>query len=194
MKRSGFTWAEAVIVLFTICILISILSQVFHHPHRIKLRRAQCSQNLRLIHQGVQQYLADYDGVFPPADTKNGTGWVNAVFPYVGKWNVFQCPATASLISGRTDYFFNARASGLSKSEVLFKSQTILLGDGQNNSPTTYALKELPAAWRIKSDSPSFRHQLKALYLFVGGSVFIAPPDSVAATSSGKMIHTFAIK
>lgn len=52
-----------------------------------KLRWGVCYRNLLSANMALQMYLADYDDVFPPAET-----WTDLMLPYVGSKEVLVCP------------------------------------------------------------------------------------------------------
>ncbi|HEX2999665.1 MAG TPA: DUF1559 domain-containing protein [Armatimonadota bacterium] len=68
-KELGFTLIELLVVIAIIAILAAILFPVFAQA-RESARKATCQSNLKQIGLAVQQYLQDYDEVFPPANYK----------------------------------------------------------------------------------------------------------------------------
>lgn len=87
--RVGFTLIELLVVIAIIAILAAILFPVFSHA-REKARQTTCMSNQKQIGLGYQQYVQDYDEVFPPADYNTPTpsgivriNWQNLVEPYI---------------------------------------------------------------------------------------------------------------
>src|SRR3954462_5319454 len=63
-KRQGFTLIELLVVIAIIAILAAILFPVFSKA-REKARQTTCASNLKEIGLALQQYVQDYDSVFP---------------------------------------------------------------------------------------------------------------------------------
>jgi prepilin-type N-terminal cleavage/methylation domain-containing protein len=89
LTRVGFTLIELLVVIAIIAILAAILFPVFSHA-REKARQTTCMSNQKQIGLGFQQYIQDYDEVFPPADYNTPTpsgivriNWQNLVEPYI---------------------------------------------------------------------------------------------------------------
>ena len=86
--------------------------------------------------------------------------------------------------SGFTDYWFNANLSGFAMADVKTPKQTILFGDGNDGGDLTdarYNLPALPAAWISNQNSPAYRHDGGANYVFLDGHVKRMTPDEIAS-------------
>jgi prepilin-type N-terminal cleavage/methylation domain-containing protein/prepilin-type processing-associated H-X9-DG protein len=90
-KASGFTLIELLVVIAIIAILASILFPVFARA-RENARRSACLSNTRQQGLGLNMYLQDYDEKFPLYYFLNGTGWANALMPYIKSKQLFVCP------------------------------------------------------------------------------------------------------
>lgn len=92
MGRRAFTLVELLTVIGIIAVLAGLLFPVFQGV-REDGRRAACASNLRQIGMAVSQYMADYDGGFPPPlQRAPRLSWAGFVQPYVRNWQVFRCP------------------------------------------------------------------------------------------------------
>ena len=118
--RKGFTLIELLVVIAIIAILAAILFPVFARA-RENARRASCQSNLKQLGIGMQMYLQDVDGVFPPyynyGSSFGGSniGWAEAVYPYLKSKQIFQCPSeptnpgpAGDFDTDFSDYFYNA--------------------------------------------------------------------------------------
>ncbi len=174
MKRKGFTWIEALVVIAIVAIGASIL---FPIPSRGRegARRSSCASNLKQVGLAFLQYARDADEKAPPVSNARG-GWTRLVSPYfkyVGSAEIFQCPSARSDLTGATDYFYNARLAGAHNklgSEAKSVS-TILVGEGLDDQNADYHLSQWPASWRADESSPAWRHLDGANNLFVDGHV-----------------------
>jgi len=94
--KKGFTLIELLVVIAIIAILAAILFPVFVNA-REKSRQAKCLNNMKQIGTGVQMYVEDWDGTFPPNRFTKGQPakriWKHAVRPYVRTVNVYVCPS-----------------------------------------------------------------------------------------------------
>lgn len=70
--RVGFTLIELLVVITIIAILAAILFPVFSRARK-KARQTTCMSNQKQIGLGFQQYIQDYDEIFPPADYNTPT-------------------------------------------------------------------------------------------------------------------------
>lgn len=167
MKHRAFTWVEFTVVLVILCLLAAVLP-LFLVSGRPSSPRFACQSNLKQIGLGFQQYIQDYDEKFPAVAASGG--WANAVQPYIKTWQIFHCPSTQSKGGEHTtDYFTNARLSGVKQGQIENTSLSILMGDGLSEQPADYSLSQLPAAWRTNEKSPAWRHRGMANYLFSDG-------------------------
>ncbi len=75
-------------------------------------------------------------------------------------------------------------------------SQTVLAGDGIDNSPTSYAISELPETWRSTAKSPALRHYKGegANYGFADGHVKYLKPEQIKSSAPEKDVFTFALR
>jgi prepilin-type processing-associated H-X9-DG protein len=99
-------------------------------------------------------------------------------------WQLFQCPSALSTKPKTTDYFYNSRVAIVDEKKFAFYAETILAGDGTNDSSTNYALSNLPANWPNDPKSPANRHLDGANYLFVDGHVKFFSPANLKAPLS----------
>lgn len=124
-RRFAFTLIELLVVIAIIGLLAAILFPVFSRA-RENARRASCGSNLRQIGLGVQQYLQDYDELYPFV-YYDGSSWqpygspaapVIQTFPYIKSLQVWHCPSQnppngniaqkyLNGITYRTQYIFN---------------------------------------------------------------------------------------
>jgi prepilin-type processing-associated H-X9-DG protein len=75
---------------------------------------------------------------------------------------------------GYTDYWMNARFSGINQSELTASALSVLMGEGNDGTDATdarYALDSLPAAWISNTESPLYRHINGCNYAFADGHV-----------------------
>lgn len=189
--RRGFTFWEVVIVVGILAFLAAVLFPVLGRGEPIN-RRASCTTNLKQIMLGVQQYVQDYNGKYPRValgvssswgkeSDYSAFGWADAIYPYLKSTRIFQCPSeetnsttVEALQPQYTDYWFNARASGITQEQIFYLSQTILLGDGNDGTDATdarYHLMSIPAKWRGDIKSPLYRHSETANFAFADGHV-----------------------
>ncbi len=145
--KKGFTLIELLVVIAIIAILAAILFPVFARA-RENARRSSCSSNIKQIGLGFQQYIQDYDEKFPQirSGANNAAGWAIAMQPYLKSSQIFQCPSESNAPNnvtvgaatygdtGYTDYWYNARLSGVSQAQVEQVSSTVINGDGTSSS------------------------------------------------------------
>lgn len=104
-------------------------------------QRSSCRSNVKQLALAYAQYVRDSNGVSPPVSSGN-LGWADLLPTSEG----LQCPAGINATQPRrNDYFYNARLAGVR--QVPFPEQTILFGDGYDNSGTNANLSELPFDW-----------------------------------------------
>ncbi len=153
-QRSGFTLIELLVVVAIIAILAAILFPVFSHA-REKARQTTCLSNHKQIGLGYQQYIQDYDEVFPPADYNTPTpsgivriNWQNLVEPYIRAGtpgvniqnakndprSVFVCPSHAK--PAEDPAFEAARGPAGSRPLFSYGPNGYLCPRGRDRSPT----------------------------------------------------------
>jgi prepilin-type N-terminal cleavage/methylation domain-containing protein/prepilin-type processing-associated H-X9-DG protein len=121
-KREGFTLIELLVVIGIIGVLVSILLPALQRA-RQQAYIIACASNLHDIGVAMNQYIADFRGVFPPSNYYKGLGWdpvigqipttpvngyvhwssflyqdlnlmtSNQTFTLNSAWRLFQCPA-----------------------------------------------------------------------------------------------------
>jgi prepilin-type N-terminal cleavage/methylation domain-containing protein len=105
-SRSGFTLIELLVVIAIIAILAAILFPVFAQA-REKARASACLSNMKQIGTGLQQYLSDWDDVYPmnrfpikPGATTSAGHWHGSTYTwrraldgYMKTVNIWLCPS-----------------------------------------------------------------------------------------------------
>ncbi len=193
MRRNGFTWFEFVVVVAILLILAAILFPVFQRAPNHEGRRPACQSNLRQIGLSFKQYIQDAGEKFPPLAVARSGNWAGSLQPYLKNWQVFQCPSAPQHRLKTTDYFTNARLAAKHEAALDFQSNTILAGDGDDDSPTNYALANLQQSWRGDQKSPATRHLDGANYLFADGHTKFLQPDKIAVKTAKSGFPTFSI-
>ena len=189
MKHRAFTLVEMIVVVLILAVFAAILFPIFTHPNR-NSPRSQCQSNLKQIGLGFLMYAQDTNDHLPAVAASGG--WVNAAQPYIKTWYVFHCRATNSNRDEQiTDYYMNARLSGVNTRNIENVGISILLGDGTANQAPDYSLMQLPEAWRVDETSPAWRHLETANYLFADGHVKSLKPEKITLDKPGKNNPTF---
>lgn len=177
MKRKAFTLVEAIVTIVILAIIAAILFPVFARQRETDCR-VRCPSNLKQIALGIVQYTQDFDEKFPP--TKNALGgWAEIIQPYIKSYQIFQCPSDKSSDNKTSDYFLNARLSGVSLVKLPAPNLTISFGDGTPDQPFDAHLSQLPATWLQDSASPAHRHLDGANYAFADGHVKWFKPQNI---------------
>ena len=207
MKRA-FTLIELIVVVAIIGILAMILYPTFARPHPGGAKRSSCQANLKQIGLGHLQYTHDYHAKLPLTSFKGkgNFGWADALYPYTRGARAFQCPSQEDKVQATlnerainfTDYWFNARLSGLNRHKVQQPTLTIISGDGNDGTDATdarYSLDAIPSAWRSDNRSPLYRHIDGANYGFADGHVKWIKPEKIKDDAGAKDgAYTFAVK
>ena len=127
----GFTLIELLVVIAIIAILASILFPVFARA-RENARRSSCQSNLKNIGLGFQQYLQDYDELFPIGTTSVAAGWGSyQLQPYIKSTQVFACPSD-SVVDATHIYSFGYNSqigtatTGINQSSLASTALTVL--------------------------------------------------------------------
>lgn len=132
-SKRGFTIVEILVVVAIIALLSAILVPVLGRA-RENGKRSACSNNLRQIALGLQQYTQDNDRRFPPMPDfsgNEGEGWISSLEPTVKSPGIFQCPSESKKGDRfATDYWLNANFLGKSNVRVRTAVSVIMLGDG----------------------------------------------------------------
>ena len=98
-RKTGFTLTELIVVLVILGVLVSLLLPAIQQA-REHARRFSCSNNLRQLMLGIQQYQSVF-GCYPPGtidktgpvtNTTTGYhhGWLTQILPFVDEGNVFE--------------------------------------------------------------------------------------------------------
>src|SRR5688572_28592874 len=91
LRRSGFTLVELLVVIAIIGILIALLLPAVQAA-REAARRTQCSNNLKQIGLGLQNYHSAHKS-FPPGGVlrnNQGHSWWLLICPYVEETSIYQ--------------------------------------------------------------------------------------------------------
>jgi prepilin-type N-terminal cleavage/methylation domain-containing protein len=84
----GFTLVELLVVMAVIAVLIGLLVPVLATARK-NAAKARCANNLEQIKRFLDTFVAEQDGIMPPA-----SGWQNALHPEGGSSSdIFLCPA-----------------------------------------------------------------------------------------------------
>lgn len=96
--RCAFTLVELLIALGIIAALAALLFPVFNGAKK-RSQTATCASNLKQIGQAIEMYVNDNRGFypriwnFPSNDNSPCSKWVERIYPYVRKTQIFECPA-----------------------------------------------------------------------------------------------------
>lgn len=165
--KRAFTLIELLVVIAIIAILAAILFPVFARA-RENARRASCQSNLKQLALGIQQYIQDYDELYPIYSSNSTArlpyGWADMIQPYVKSAQLLQCPSdsTASsndpIVLGYTDYAYNlslgfdnvtASSRGLHSAVLTQPTLTVLLVDEGSDA----AINSRAAHWTAGAGS-----------------------------------------
>ena len=130
-NKRGFTLIELLVVIAIIAILAAILFPVFARA-RENARRSSCQSNLKNIGLGFQQYIQDYDELFPVGTTTAAAGWGSfQLQPYIKSTQVFSCPSDSVVDSARIySYGYNSQigtaTTGINQSSLAATALTVL--------------------------------------------------------------------
>lgn len=185
-------WVSASLGLLYV-VLTPFFEEVFDNQ-----RRSGCLSNTKQIWMAYAQYAQDSDEVSPPISSSD-KGWADLLQPYTKSWKIFQCPSGRKTAkSRRTDYFYNARLTKAKVSKLPFPSQTILFGDGYDNSGANAHLSELPLDWRNDEYSLERRHPSGFNFVFMDGHIKTCRPEKVSiqppSDSHAEWKPTFAVR
>jgi prepilin-type processing-associated H-X9-DG protein/prepilin-type N-terminal cleavage/methylation domain-containing protein len=198
MRRNGFTLVELLIVAVVIVALAAFVWPAITRKGSYRnAHRSSCQSNLKQIGLGFAQYIQDWDDFSPPISVGN-QGWAESLQPYLKSELMFQCPSVNNSTKNfSSDYFLNARSAGLQKSKINFPEQTIVFGEGSDNSSTNSHFSELPFEWKSSENSPAKRHLGGANYGFVDGHVKWFMPQKLTGRThprGGKRSATFVVR
>ena len=107
--KHGFTLIELLVVIAIIAILAAILFPVFASA-RDKARATTCSSNLRQLGIASQQYLQDFDNVYPGASSGNPV-WDTVLLPYTKSTAILFCPSDPMVRTNPRSYSTNGGPS-----------------------------------------------------------------------------------
>lgn len=188
-QRGGYTFSEAMAVVFLALVLVGILLP-FYRTGQQRKTRFTCQTNLQRVGYALAQYSQDYDQRLPPVKINAVTasrppfarpfGWADAIQPYLRGTAFLHCPELSQRTSidatqnGFTDYWFNARLATLPARDIVTPERIFWAGEGNDGHDLTharYAQIALPDAWYFVDESPLRRHLEMANYLFADGHV-----------------------
>jgi prepilin-type processing-associated H-X9-DG protein len=210
MRHKGFTWVEALVVIFIVLVLAAILFPVFQRTGHKPPHRAICQSNLKQIGLAFAQYIQDNNEfvprvahfAVPDPQKEKPYGWADALQPYLKSAELYQCRSEEKTDSsgdptqsGYIDYWMNSRLSDLSLAVLQSPAETILSGDGNDGNDLTnarYNINALPQRWIKDKTSPAYRHLEGANYMFADGHVEWHTPDKIKTTPISKGGPTFA--
>ena len=217
MKRffRAFTLTELLVVIGILAVLAAILLPVFFSA-RAKARTAACAANLRQIGNGLQNYLQDYDGTYPPfseavfvgnVSRDNAVTWRDLLMPYT-KWFP-HCPdrnntrppqyAQGPSASGYAYNYYLSQAielapartaeAGIPENAVKTPALTISVFDARDIFGSLG--KPDTRANKIPGDTTpgAERHEGGANYLFADGHVKWFVPDGLTTSEKGDGLH-----
>lgn len=100
----SFTLVELLVVIGIIAVIAAILLPVVSHA-REGGRRTTCQSNQRQIGVAMQQYVQDYEGVYPNEMFAYKTGgvttevsWREVLFPYAKSREILRCPSQGKAV------------------------------------------------------------------------------------------------
>jgi len=156
LKIRGFTLIELLVVIAIIAILAAILFPVFAKV-REKARQTSCLSNEKQIGLAFEQYVEDYDELWPSGDAVTatgevpGTGWASTVYPYIKSTQLYKCPDDSTgngpetangLFPTAVSYGFNSNLAHASDAQLQAPASTVSLFEVQGvtaNIPTSYS-------------------------------------------------------
>lgn len=144
--QRAFSLTELLVSLATISLLSAILLPVFSKA-RERAQRTACQNNLRQLFSAFQQYLNDWDEVFPnswqsspsPYGELNHSYWDVQISPYVKDDAVFFCP-TNDFPSYSVHQPFGPQ--GLKTRRVTYALNNQILGCEPSPDPYPYNLRD----------------------------------------------------
>lgn len=160
----GFTLIELLVVIAIIALLAAILFPVFARA-RENARKSSCSNNLKQIGLGFQQYAQDYDERMtqawyePSAVGYPGAWrWMDAIYPYVKSQQLYQCPSASG---NNARYVYRNPATSLTQTGGPFGSYGYNVAYWGNNggdnaiNPNGQALADIqrPAQCMLSADT-----------------------------------------
>jgi len=188
MRKRAFTWLEMAVVLFFLMVVAAIMLPVINRPR--EGNRTSCQSNLKSIALAVHNYMQDSDRRFPPVNAGR-VGWSQLLHPYLKESRRFQCPTESKPEqTGTTDYFYNARLSGVEERKVDYPANTIMNGDGAGNAPSNASLSQFSQEWVMNQKSPAYRHLEAANYAYADGHVKMLEPKKITNDKASSSVNT----
>ena len=179
LRGNAFTLIELLVVIAIIAILAAILFPVFATA-RQKARDTACISNMKQIGLAVQQYVQDYDGMYPiyyaynsnPSAGKVGHKGVELLLqPYSKSTQLFKCPNDIGGPTVQTDATYGCPAESTKSgsyadcygSSYKFSKATfsvIANESSENNTPITSAAPVSDSAFANPAQTRLMRDEM----------------------------------
>lgn len=104
--RRAFTLVELLVAIGIVCVLSALLFSVLSSARK-RSQTFTCASHLKQIGQAIEMYVNDNAGFYPrvwssPSLSSNCSLWVERIYPYVRKAEIFECPAAPDWLTYET--------------------------------------------------------------------------------------------